>query len=160
MKSGSVLLQLLGGTKGSHPLRRWINFWPPFLGAGIRIQHIAPDMKAVDVEMKLRFWNANYVGTHFGGSLFAMTDPFYMLMLMANLGRDYIVWDKAATIRYRKPGKGTVRAEFRLSDSQIDDIREKLKTLPKYEPIFSVEVKDEAGVVIAEVEKVLHVRKK
>jgi hypothetical protein len=160
MKSGSVLLQLLGGTKSSHALRRWINFWPPFLGMGIRIQRIAPDMKAVDVEMKLRFWNANYVGTHFGGSLFAMTDPFYMLMLMANLGTDYIVWDKAATIRYRKPGKGTVRAEFRLSDSQIEDIREKLKTLPKYEPEFSVEVKDEAGVVIAEVEKLLHVRKK
>jgi len=117
-------------------------------------------MKTVDVEMKLRFWNANYVGTHFGGSLFAMTDPFFMLMLMANLGRDYIVWDKAATIRYRKPGKGTVRAEFCLSDIQIDDIREKLNTLPKYEPIFSVEVKDEAGVVIAEVEKLLHVRKK
>ena len=160
MKSRSVLLQLLGGTKSSHALRRWINLWPPFLGAGIRIQRIAPDMKAVDVEMKLRFWNANYVGTHFGGSLFAMTDPFYMLMLMANLGRAYIVWDKAATIRYRKPGKGTVRAEFRLSDGQIDEIRERLKTMPKYEPVFTVEVKDEAGVVIAEVEKVLHVRKK
>jgi acyl-coenzyme A thioesterase PaaI-like protein len=160
MKSGSVLLQLLGGGERSRALRRWINFWPPFLGAGIRIQYIAPDMKAVDVEMKLRFWNANYVGTHFGGSLFAMTDAFYMLMLMANLGRDYIVWDKAATIRYRKPGKGTVRAEFRLSDSQIEDIREKLKTLPKYEPVFTVEVKDEAGVVIAEVEKLLHVRTK
>jgi acyl-coenzyme A thioesterase PaaI-like protein len=126
---------------------------------GIRIQRIAPDMKAVDVEMKLRFWNANYVGTLFGGSLFAMTDPFYMLMLMANLGRDYIVWDKAATIRYRKPGKGTVRAEFRLSDGQIDEIRERLKTMPKYEPVFTVEVKDEAGVVIAEVEKVVHVRR-
>src|SRR6202167_2047002 len=160
MKSGSVLLQLLGGGKKSRALRRWINFWPPFFGMGIRIEHIAPDMRAVDVEMKLRFWNANYVGTHFGGSLFAMTDPFYMLMLMANLGRDYIVWDKAATIRYRKPGKGTVGAEFRLSDSQIDDIREKLKTLPKYEAVFSVEVKDQAGVVIAEVEKVIHVRKK
>src|SRR5208283_5053433 len=160
MKSGSVLLQLLGGTKDSRALRRWINFWPPFLGAGIRVQHIAPDMKAVDVEMRMRFWNANYVGTHFGGSLFAMTDAFYMLMLMANLGRDYIVWDKAASIRYRKPGKGPVRAEFRLSDGQIEDIREKLKTLPKYEPVFSVDVKDAAGVVIAEVEKVLHVRKK
>jgi hypothetical protein len=131
--SGRVLLQLLGGTKGSRALRRWINLWPPFLGAGVRITYVAADMKSVDVEMKLRFWNANYVGTHFGGSLFAMTDPFYMLMLMANLGRDYIVWD---------------------------DIREKLKTLPKYEPVFLVEVKDEAGVVIAEVEKVLHVRKK
>src|SRR5271166_5436512 len=160
MMSGRVLLQLLGGTKSSQALRRWVNLWPPLLGMGIRVKHIAPDMKAVDVEMKLRFWNANYVGTQFGGSLFAMTDPFYMLMVMANLGRDYIVWDKAATIRYRKPGKGTVRAEFRLSDAQIDDIREKLNTLPKYQPVFSVEVKDEAGVVIAEVEKVLHVRKK
>jgi hypothetical protein len=160
MKSGGVLLQLLGGTKGSHALRRWINLWPPFLGMGIRIRHIAPDMKAVDVEMKLRFWNANYVGTHFGGSLFAMTDPFYMLMLMANLGQDYTVWDKAATIRYKKPGRGTVRAEFRLSDSEIDDIRDKLKTLPKYEPVFTVQVKDEADVLIAEVQKVLHIRNK
>jgi hypothetical protein len=92
--------------------------------------------------------------------LFAITDAFYMLMLMANLGPDYVVWDKAATIRYRKPGKGTVRVAFRLADSQIDDIREKLKTLPKYEPVFLVEVKDDAGVVIAEVDKVLHVRKK
>ena len=160
MKSHSVLLQLLGGTKSSHALRRWINLWPPFLGAGIRVKHIAPDMKAADVEMKLRWWNANYVGTHFGGSLFAMTDAFYMLMLMHHLGESYVVWDKAATIRYRKPGRGTVRAEFRLSDSQIDDIREKLKTLPKYEPVLLVEVKDESGMVIAEVEKVLHFRKK
>jgi uncharacterized protein YxjI len=81
-------------------------------------------------------------------------------MLMANLGDDYIVWDKAATIRYRKPGRGTVRAEFRISDSQIDDIREKLKTLTKYEPTFTVDVKDESGVVIAEVEKLIYVRRK
>ena len=160
MKARGVLLQLLGGTKSSRALRRWINFWPPFLGAGIRVLHIAPDMKAVDVEMKLRWWNANYVGTQFGGSLFAMTDAFYMLMLMANLGRDYIVWDKAASIRYRKPGKGTVHAEFRLTNAQLDDIRDKLKTLPKYEPTFTVEVKDESGEVVAAVEKLLHVRKK
>jgi hypothetical protein len=158
--SRNVLLRLLGGTKSSPALRRWINLWPPFLGAGIRVKHIAPDMKAVDVEMKLRWWNANYVGTHFGGSLFAITDAFYMLMLMANLGRDYIVWDKAASIRYRQPGRGTVRVEFRLTDAQVDDIREKLRMLPKYEPVFQVEVKDEAGVVIAEVEKLLYVRKK
>jgi acyl-coenzyme A thioesterase PaaI-like protein len=158
--SRNVLLQMLGGSKSPAHLRRLVNLWPPFLGAGIRIKHIAPDMKAVDVEMKLRFWNANYVGTHFGGSLFAMTDPFYMLMLMANLGRDYIVWDKASSIRYRKPGKGTVRAEFRLSDAQLDDIRERLKTLPKYEPKFFVEVKDDQGIVIAEIEKLLHVRRK
>ncbi len=132
--------------------------WPPFLGAGIRVKHVSPDMKAIDVEMKLRWWNANYVGTHFGGSLFAMTDPFYMLMLMANLGRDYIVWDKAASIRYRRPGRGTIHAGFRLTTSQLDDIRDQLRTLPKYEPKFVVEVKDEEGTVIAEVEKLLHIR--
>src|SRR5690242_1054124 len=157
--SRNVLLQILGGTKSSHALRRWINLWPPFLGAGIRVKRIAADMKSVDVEMKLRWWNANYVGTHFGGSLFAMTDAFYMLMVMANLGRDYIVWDKAASIRYRRPGGGTVRVEFRLTGAQLDDIREKLKTLPKYEPTFKVEVKDEQGTVIAEVEKLLYVRR-
>jgi len=157
--SWNGLMKLLGGAQSSH-LRRWINLWPPFLGTGIRVKRIAPDMKAIDVEMKLRWWNANYVGTHFGGSLFALTDAFYMLMLMANLGRDYIVWDKAASIRYRKPGKGTVRAEFRLSDAQLDDIRDKLKTLPKYEPTFQVEVKDESGEVVAAVEKLIHVRKK
>jgi acyl-coenzyme A thioesterase PaaI-like protein len=155
-----ILLKVLGGSGRSHALRRGVNLWPPFLGAGIRLKHIASDMKAIDVEMKLRWWNANYVGTHFGGSLFAMTDAFYMLMLMANLGRDYVVWDKAASIRYRKPGKGTVRAEFRISDAQLDEIREKLTTLPKYEPKFTIEVKDEQGIVIAEVEKLLHVRLK
>jgi hypothetical protein len=158
--SRNVLLEILGGGKSPAHIGRWINFWPPFLGAGIRVVHIAPDVKAIDVEMKLRWWNANYVGTHFGGSLFAMTDPFYMLMLMANLGRDYIVWDKAASIRYRKPGRGTVRAEFRMTDAQIEDIREQLKTLPKYEPVFQVEVKGEAGEVVAQVERLLHVRKK
>ena len=160
MNNGSVLLQLLGGTKRSHALHRWINFWPPFLGAGIRVKRIAPDMKSVDVEMKLRWWNANYVGTQFGGSLFAMTDAFYMLMLMHHLGNEYVVWDKAATIRYRKPGRGTVRVEFRLLDGQIEEVRERLRTLPKYEPVFLVEVKDETGSVIAEIEKLLHVRKK
>jgi hypothetical protein len=158
--SRNVLMQWLGGARRPDHLGRWINFWPPFLGAGIRVVRIAPDMKAVDVEMRLRWWNANYVGTHFGGSLFAMTDPFYMLMLMANLGREYIVWDKATSIRYRKPGLGTVRAEFHLTEARLDDIREKLKTLPKYEPVFTVEVKDEQGTVIAEVEKRLHVRRK
>src|SRR5208283_546476 len=138
---------------------RVINIWPPMAGAGIRVRWGA-DLKSVDVEMKLRKWNQNYVGTHYGGSLYSMTDPFYMLMLMNNLGRDYIVWDKAASIRFRKPGKGRVRAEFRLTDEQLDEIRTELTTKPKYEPTFLVEVKDEAGDVVAEVQKVIHIRRK
>ena len=137
---------------------RAINIWPPFYGAGIRVRWRSN--RAVDVEMKLRFWNRNYVGAHYGGSLYSMADPFYMLMLMENLGRDYIVWDKAASIRFRKPGKGRVKAEFRLTDTQLEEIREKLKLQEKYEPTFLVEVKDEAGDVVAEVQKVLHIRRK
>ncbi len=138
---------------------RAINIWPPFLAAGIQVKWGA-DFRSVDVEMRLRFWNRNYVGTHYGGSLYSMTDPFYMLMLMENLGREYIVWDKAATIRFRKPGKGTVRAHFRLSQDQLDDIRDRLTTQEKYEPTFPVEVRDEAGELVAEVEKVIYIRRK
>ena len=95
-----------------------LNLWPPFLGAGIRVKRLQKDWKAIDVEMDLRFWNSNFVGTHYGGSLYSMTDPFYMLMLIENLGRNYIVWDKSASIRFRKPGKGRMRAEFRLDEGQ------------------------------------------
>jgi hypothetical protein len=141
-------------------MRLFLNFYPPFLGAGIRIKRLQHDWKAIDVEMKLRFWNANYVGTHFGGSLYSMTDPFYMLMLIENLGRDYIVWDKSATIRFRRPGKGKVHTEFRLTEAQLDEIRSKLLTQDKVEPVFLVEVTDESGDLVAAVEKVLHVRKR
>ena len=138
---------------------RLVNIWPPFAATGIHVNW-GPDMKSAEVTMKLRPWNRNFVGTHYGGSLYSMCDPFYMLLLIKNLGPEYIVWDKAAGIRFRKPGKGTVRAEFRLTDAQLDDIREQLKTLPKYEPIYTVEVKDGSGDLVAEVQKTLHIRKK
>jgi Domain of unknown function (DUF4442) len=140
---------------------RWLlNLYPPYLGAGIRVKRLQPDWKAIDVEMKLRFWNSNYVGTHFGGSLYSMTDPFYMLMLIENLGPAYIVWDKAASVRFRRPGKGKVSVSFRLSEEQIEGIRQMLNTQEKVEPTFVVEVKDDSGAVVAEVEKVLYIRKK
>jgi hypothetical protein len=141
-------------------LRTVLRFWPPLLGAGIRVTRLDRDWRAVDVQMKLRWWNANFVGTHYGGSLYSMADPFYMLMLIANLGREYVVWDKAASIRFRKPGKSTMRAEFRLSEPQLEGIRQALESAEKIEPEFLVEIKDEDGTVIAEVKKLLHIRKK
>lgn len=139
-------------------LRVMFNLWPPLLGAGIRITRIQPDWQEVDVEMKLRRWNANYVGTHYGGSLYSMTDPFYMVMFIEILGRDYIVWDKSASIRFRKPGRGTVFAKFRIMEGQIEEIREALKTEEKLDREFSVDVKSGGGDVIAEVKKVLQFR--
>lgn len=141
-------------------MRLRLNLYAPFLGAGIRIKRLAPGWKEVDVEMKLRWWNANYVGTHYGGSLYSMTDPFFMVMLIENLGKDYIVWDKSATIRFKRPGRGTVFAKFRLTDQQIHEIKQALTTEKKIERVFTVEVKDKSGTVIAEVEKLLHIRKK
>ena len=137
---------------------RCVNLWPPFAATGIHVRWGA-GMKSVDVELRMRFWNRNFVGTHYGGSLYSMCDPFYMLMLIANLGPGYIVWDKAASIRFRKPGKGVVRAHFQLTDEQLNDIRGELEVLPRYEPTFTVEVKDDSGNVVAEVQKVLHIRK-
>jgi len=141
-------------------MRLRLNLYAPFLGAGIRVKRLAPGWKEVDVEMKLRWWNANYVGTHYGGSLYSMTDPFFMVMLIENLGQDYIVWDKSATIRFKRPGRGTVTASFRLSDQQIDEIKQALNAEKKIERVFTVEVKDESGTIIAEVEKLLHIRRK
>ncbi len=124
------------------------------------MRRISSDWKEIDVEMKLRWWNRNYVGTHYGGSLYSMADPFFMVMLIENLGKDYIVWDKAASIRFRKPGRGTVSASFRLSDEQIGEIRQALNSQEKIERTFTAEIKDQSGIVVAEVEKLLHVRRK
>jgi hypothetical protein len=147
------------GFKKSH-LLKIMNYWPPFFGAGIKVRSISRDFRSIDVELCMRPWNRNYVGTHFGGSLYSMTDPFLMLMLIENLGRDFIVWDKAASIRFRKPGRQRVRAEFRLEIEQIESIRSEAIQRGKTEPLFRIEVKDMDGVVIAEVEKLLYVRHK
>jgi len=143
------------------PYLRWLlNFWPPFLGAGICIMRFDPNWRAIDVEMKLRFWNRNYVGTHYGGSLYSMADPFFMVMLINILGPSYIVWDKSASIRFRRPGRGTVHAHFEITDEQIASIRQQLETAEKIEPTLNVEVKDASGQVIAEIQKVLSIRRK
>ncbi|MGE3319686.1 MAG: DUF4442 domain-containing protein [Candidatus Berkiella sp.] len=141
-------------------LLRWINFWPPFLGAGIRVKHIAKDFTRIEVEMKLCFWNKNYVGTQFGGTLYAMVDPFYMLILMENLGKNYIVWDKAATIRFENPGRGKVHATFYLSKEQIDEVRQRADREGKIEPVFTVEIRDDNDILIASVDKTLYIRRK
>lgn len=138
-------------------LIRLLNLYPPYLGAGVRVR-VTPDFRTFDVRMKLRWWNRNYVGTQFGGSLYTMCDPFYMLILLDALGRGYVVWDKAATIRFRRPGTGTVRATFHIPEERIGEIREAADRGEKVEPVFTVEVRDGQGEVIAEVEKLLYVR--
>lgn len=140
--------------------RRLMNFWPPFLGAGIKVKKISDDFNDITVEMKLTKLNRNYVGTQFGGSIYAMTDPFYMMILMKNLGKDYIVWDKAADIQFKSPGKGKLTAHFNITQQQLAEIKAAADKNYKVEPRFKVEVKDEQGNVVAEVDKLLYVRRK
>jgi hypothetical protein len=141
-------------------LFKMINYWPPFLGAGIHVDYISDDFRAIDVSLKLRFWNRNYVNTQFGGSLYSMTDPFYMLMLMRILGPEFIIWDKSASIRFKKPGRSKVFARFRLDEEKILELKQELTTKEKIEPILHVLVVDENNEVIAEVDKLLYIRRK
>lgn len=109
--------------------------------------------------MKLRFWNRNYFGTHFGGSLYAMCDPFFALILVEALGpREFTVWDKAASVRFLRPGTGTVRARFAIPFERVEEIRAHALAADKVEPEFTAEVVDDSGRVVAEVHKLLHVR--
>jgi hypothetical protein len=141
-------------------LKQRIRFYPPYLGAGVRVTHVSDDFRSVTVEMPLRFYNKNYVGTHFGGSIYSMCDPFYMLMLINILGPNYIVWDKAATIRFKKPGRGLVKATFHIPEARIAEIRAAADAQGKVKPELQVAVTDSSGNVIAEVDKLLYVRRK
>jgi acyl-coenzyme A thioesterase PaaI-like protein len=141
-------------------LKHLANLWGPYLLTGVRVRHVAVDFRTVEVEMALRPWNRNYVGTHFGGSLFSMADPWFMLQLIELLGPEYVVWDKTGTIRFRKPGRGTVRARFEVPEERVEEIRAGVAVEGKVEPLFVARIVDEAGEVVAEVEKLLSVRKR
>ena len=141
-------------------LLRLVNFWPPFLGAGIRVSREGPDLNEFVVRMKLHRWNANYVGTQYGGSLYSMCDPFHMLILIHELGPNYVVWDKSARIRFLRPGRGTVAARFSIPAAEIERIRAVVDEEGRHEPVFTVQVTNGAGETVAEVEKTLSIRKR
>jgi acyl-coenzyme A thioesterase PaaI-like protein len=141
-------------------LRLGMNLWPPYLGAGIRVRAIGADFRRIDVSMRLGLTNRNWFGTHFGGSLFAMTDPFFALMVVHNLPDDYLVWDKAASIDYLAPGRGTVRARFTLAQDDLDTIVRMTAAGDKHLHLFKVDVVDAEDLVVARVEKIVYVRRK
>ncbi len=137
---------------------RWVNFYPPLLGAGIRSYRL--DERTVRSEMKLTFFNKNLINVHFGGSLYAMCDPWFMIILMRLLGPEYIVWDKAASIKFIRPGRSKVAATFQIPPERVDEIRAAADGGDKVEPMFEVDVVDEQGEIVAHVEKLLYVRRK
>ena len=147
-------------TFGAGAMRRMFNLWPPFRGMGIRVRELSPEFTHAVVELRMKLLNRNYVGTHFGGSLFAMADPWFMILMMKRLGDGYVVWDKAGSVRFIKPARGTVTARFEMPEHKVEEARARTANGGKFEPVFSADIVDASGATVASVEKTLHIRRK
>ena len=137
-----------------------INWYPPLLGMGIRVRKTDEAFRRFEVELRPKWYTRNLFGTHFGGSLYTMTDPFYVFILTVNLGREYIVWDQSAKIDFLKPAKGTITGIFELDEAKIEAIRASVDEAGKGSFDFATVLTDESGVEVAKVEKTVYVRRK
>lgn len=137
------------------------NAWPCIRGSGVRVEHVADDWSEIRVRLPLSWRTRNYVGTIFGGSMYAAVDPFLMIMLLRRLGPEYVVWDKAASIRFRRPGSSTLRATFRIDDAEVERVRDVVEAAGgRADVTYEVELVDGDGLVHASIEKVLFVATK
>ena len=137
-----------------------INWYPPYLFSGIKVVESSDDFKMFKVRLKLTWYNRNLIGTAFGGSLYSMCDPFFMFILIANLGDDYIVWDKFSHIEFVKPGKGDVFATFSLTSDKIEEIKNTVDSLGKHVFEFPCEVRDKSDNLIASLNKGVYVKRR
>jgi acyl-coenzyme A thioesterase PaaI-like protein len=140
--------------------RHLLNLWPPFLCNSIRLRELSDDWSTARVVLRLRPWNRNYVGCQFGGNLFAMVDPFWMLLALHRLGDDYYVWDRAGAIDFVAPGREDVHATFHLTDAMVEDLRVAAAGGDKVLRWFETDITTASGEVIARVRKQLYVRLK
>ncbi len=142
-------------------LQRWgFNFFPAYRGTGGRITYIAHDHREIHIKLPLNWRTRNYVGTIFGGSMYGAIDPIYMIMLIKNLGSDYVVWDKAASIRFKRPGKETLRAIFLITDDEIETIKNELNDKKSIDRVYNIELKNDEGKVHAVIEKTIYIARK
>jgi acyl-coenzyme A thioesterase PaaI-like protein len=145
----------------TNTLRCWsFYFFACYRGTGARLRYVAPDWSEIRLDLPLSWRTRNYVGTIFGGSMYAAVDPIYMLMLIRRLGPDFIVWDKAATIQFKKPGRETLRARFAIDDEELATIRAALESERSVDRTYVVELVDGSGTICATVEKLIYVRKR
>jgi len=142
-------------------LSRWgFNLYPAYRGTGARITYIAGDWREIHVKLPLSWRTRNYVGTIYGGSMYAAVDPFYMIMLIKCLGPEYVVWDKAASIRFKRPGRETLYAKFKLSEEELISIKSELENSLKLDRHYQVELQDKSGLMHALVEKTIFIARK
>lgn len=142
-------------------ITRWgFNWIPAYRGTGAHLTYLADDRREVRLKIPLSLRTRNYVGTIYGGSMYGAVDPIYMIMLIKILGPEYIVWDKSASIQFKKPGRATLYARFRISEEETRAIREALQSAPSVDRTYTMDLVDKAGVVHATVEKVVYIRRK
>jgi len=146
-----------GNPKFSRLIRR-VNIYPPYLGMGISVSSCSEDFTRFEVRLRARWYNRNLFGTHFGGSLYSMADPFYVFIITMNLGRGYIVWDKSACIDFLKPARGTITGVFEIGRERLEAIRAEVDRLGKGVYEFGTDLVDAGGQSVARVRKVVHVR--
>ncbi len=140
---------------------RWgFNLFPAYWGTGARITYIAADWREIRVKLPLTWRTRNYVGTIFGGSMYGAVDPIYMIMLIKCLGDGYVVWDKAATVRFRRPGRTTLSAQFLITEEEVAQIKAELAERKSLNRVYRVELVDNAGKVHAEIEKTIYIARK
>lgn len=140
-------------------LRIW-NFWPPFLFNGIKLVYYSEDLLQFKVKIKLHFWNANYHGTQYGGAMSSATDPFYAIILIYALGKEYAVWDKVFTMRFLKPGKTDLFLNFEVTRPELEEIRQKVDEEGKMEWTKRIDLYDADGVIVAYADRTLSIKKK
>lgn len=145
--------------KNAQRVRKMMNWYGPYVGAGVKLERIAEDWREIVVSMDMHWYNKNAVGTHFGGSLYSMVDPHYMLMLMKLLGKDYVVWDKAASIEFIKPGTEKVSASMQVTEKMLQEIKSATANGEKYLPDYEVLIRNEANEIVAKVIKTLYIRR-
>lgn len=141
-------------------LIRRVNFYPPFLGMGIRVRDYSEDFTRFEVQLRERWFTRNLFGTHFGGSLYTMADPFFVFIVTLNLGRSYIVWDKSASIEFLKPAAGLITGVFEISPERLAEMRATVDAAGKADFNFSTELVNENGIAVARVHKTVYVRRK
>ncbi|HEX2620800.1 MAG TPA: DUF4442 domain-containing protein [Phototrophicaceae bacterium] len=152
--------QIVAESFQSSLARRLFNIFPAYWSTGAVITYISADWRAIKIKLPLKLRTRNYVGTIFGGSIYSAVDPIYMIMLIRLLGSDYVVWDKSASIRFKKPGRSTLYASFKLDDEELATIRQLLTEQPSIDRTYTIELTDKEGVVHATVEKVIYIKLK
>jgi acyl-coenzyme A thioesterase PaaI-like protein len=145
----------------SNKLRCWSFYaFGCYRGTGGRLKYIAEDWSEVRLELPLSWHTRNYVGTIFGGSIYSAVDPIYMLMLIRRLGPDFVVWDKSATIQFKKPGRETLHAHFVIGDDELTAIRSALASKSSVDRTYIVDLVGDSGTVCATVEKIIYIRRR